>query len=330
MSVFGVIQDVINENKFVFYLFFGFFIGFIALRQYLYGTRYTGTARLDDKTVIITGASSGIGKEVAKNLAKRGAKVILACRDLEKTNKVVYAIKRQVRDAKIGVKHLDLASLKSIRQFAKDINQNEERLDILINNAGVFYCPDDLRTEDGFEMQFGVNHLGHFLLTNLLLDLLKKSAPSRVITVSSNAHEKGRINFADINSEKKYEPRVCYDQSKLANVLFSRELSKRLKGTGVTTYSLHPGVVRTNISKYLRQQHFFSGPIIDLYLVLPLFKDSEQGTSTIIYCAVDESLEKESGNYYRECLKTMPAKQALDDGVAKKLWELSEKMVGLT
>ncbi|XP_071182028.1 retinol dehydrogenase 13-like isoform X2 [Mytilus edulis] len=290
MSVFGVIQDVINENKFVFYLFFGFFIGFIALRQYLYGTRYTGTARLDDKTVIITGASSGIGKEVAKNLAKRGAKVILACRDLEKTNKVVYAIKRQVRDAKIGVKHLDLASLKSIRQFAKDINQNEERLDILINNAGVFYCPDDLRTEDGFEMQFGVNHLGHFLLTNLLLDLLKKSAPSRVITVSSNAHE----------------------------------------STGVTTYSLHPGVVRTNISKYLRQQHFFSGPIIDLYLVLPLFKDSEQGTSTIIYCAVDESLEKESGNYYRECLKTMPAKQALDDGVAKKLWELSEKMVGLT
>ncbi|XP_063401185.1 retinol dehydrogenase 14-like [Mytilus trossulus] len=330
MSVFGVIQDVINENKFVFYMFFGFFIGFLLLRQYLYGTRYTGKARLDDKTVIITGASSGIGKEVAKNLAKRGAKVILACRNLEKTNKVVNEIKRQIRYAKIGVKHLDLASLRSIRQFAKDINQNEERLDILINNAGVFYCPDDLKTEDGFEMQFGVNHLGHFLLTNLLLDLLKKSAPSRVVTVSSNAHEKGRINFDDMNSEKNYKPRACYDQSKLANVLFSRELSKRLKGTGVTTYSLHPGVVRTNISKYLRQQHFFSGPIIDLFLVLPLFKDSEQGISTIIYCAVDESLEKESGNYYRECSETLPGKRALDDGVAKKLWELSEKMVGLT
>ncbi|XP_052064912.1 retinol dehydrogenase 14-like [Mytilus californianus] len=330
MSVFHIIQDVVYENKFVFYIFFGFFIGFIALRQYLYGTRYTGTARLDDKTVIITGASSGIGKEVAKNLAKRGAKVILACRDLAKTNKVVDEIKRQIRDTKIVVKHLDLASLQSIRKFAKDIKQNEERLDILINNAGVFYCPDGFRTDDGFEMQFGVNHLGHFLLTNLLLGLLKKSAPSRVVTVSSNAHEKGRINFDDINSEKKYEPRACYDQSKLANVLFSRELSKRLRGSGVTTYSLHPGVVRTNISKYVRQQRVFSRPLIDLYLVLPLFKDSEQGTSTIIYCAVDESLTKESGNYYRECSETIPGKQALDDGVSKKLWELSEKMVGLT
>lgn len=302
------------------------------LKKYLYGEKYNGKYRLDDKVVIITGANTGIGKEVAKDLARRGARVILACRNLVEANKAADEIKQITGGGQgcstVIVKHLDLASLSSVRRFVKDIKNSEERLDILINNAGVYHCPY-WKTEDGFEMQFGVNHLGHFLLTNLLLPLLKKSSQSRVITVSSEIYRRGIINFQDINSENAYDHKKSYMQSKLANILFSRELAKRVQGTGITTYSLNPGIVRTNITRYIWLQKPFLRPIFYLYLKAPLFKDAEYGAQTIIYCAVEKSLEYESGKYYSDCARKQLSGQALDDGLAKKLWEMSEQMVGL-
>ncbi|XP_036950265.1 retinol dehydrogenase 12 [Acanthopagrus latus] len=299
----------------------------LALRRWLAGGVCRSKARLDGKTVLITGANTGIGKETALDMAKRGARVILACRDMTRAHIAADEIRQRSGNGNVVVKKLDLSSLQSVRDLAKDVEANEDHLNILINNAGVMMCPK-WKTEDGFEMQFGVNHLGHFLLTNCLLDLLKKSAPSRIVTVSSLAHERGQIHFDDINLDKDYDRQVSYRQSKLANVLFSRELATRLQGTGVTTYSLHPGVIRTELGR-----HFF--PTIALWkkiCFMPfyyLIKSPWEGAQTTIYCAVDESLENTSGLYYSDCAPKTPAPQALDDAAAKKLWDVSASMVGL-
>ncbi|XP_073693218.1 retinol dehydrogenase 11-like [Garra rufa] len=302
-------------------------VGLFALRRWLAGGVCHSKARLDGKTVLITGANTGIGKETAVDMAKRGARVILACRDMGRANRAADEITKRSGNGNVVVKMLDLASLQSVRALAKDVHQTEGRLDILINNAGIMMCPP-WKTEDGFEMQFGVNHLGHFLLTNLLLDLLKKSTPSRVVTVSSLAHETGKIHFDDINLEKNYETLVSYKQSKLANVLFSRELAARLKGTGVTTYALHPGVIRTELGR-----HFFpSMPLWKKILAIPFFfflKTPWQGAQTTIYCAVDESLQNASGLYYSDCELKEAAPRGRDDAAARRLWDLSASMVGL-
>lgn len=302
-------------------------VGLLALRRWLAGGVCRSKARLDGKTVLITGANTGIGKETAVDMAQRGARVILACRDMGRANKAADEIRKRSGNGNVVVKMLDLASLQSVRALAKDVQQNEERLDVLINNAGIMMCPQ-WQTEDGFEMQFGVNHLGHFLLTNLLLDLLKKSTPSRVVNVSSLAHEKGEIYFDDINLEKDYDPHRSYKQSKLANVLFTRELAVRLKGTGVTTYSLHPGVIRTELGRHLLP----SLPLWQRLMILPLFflvKTPWQGSQTTIYCAVDESLQNTSGLYYSDCAPKEAAPQGRDDAAARRLWDLSTSMVGL-
>ncbi|XP_054106072.2 retinol dehydrogenase 13 isoform X3 [Callithrix jacchus] len=207
-------------------------------------------ATIPGKTVIVTGANTGIGKQTAFELAKRGGNVILACRDMEKCEAAARAIRRETLNHHVNARHLDLASLKSIREFAAKISEEEERVDILVNNAAVMRCPH-WTTEDGFEMQFGVNHLGHFLLTNLLLDKLKASAPSRIINLSSLAHIAGHIDFDDLNWQtRKYDPKAAYSQSKLAVVLFTKELSRRLQGSGVTVNALHPGVARTELGRH--------------------------------------------------------------------------------
>ncbi|KAK2853610.1 hypothetical protein Q5P01_006271 [Channa striata] len=301
--------------------------GLLALRRWMAGRVCRSKVGLEGKTVLITGANTGIGKETALDMAKRGARVILACRDMTKARIAADYIRQKSGNGNVVVKKLDLASLQSVRDLAKDVQENEERLDILINNAGIMQCPK-WKTKDGFEMQFGVNHLGHFLLTNCLLDLLKKSAPSRIVIVSSLAHETGRIHFDDINLDGNYKPEISYCQSKLANVLFCRELAARLQDTGVTVYSLHPGVIRTELGRY-----FF--PTLALWkriLLIPfvmLIKSPWEGAQTTIYCAVDESLANVSGLYYSDCAPKMPAPQALDDVAAKNLWDLSASMVGL-
>uniref|UniRef100_A0A672J6R7 Retinol dehydrogenase 12, like n=1 Tax=Salarias fasciatus TaxID=181472 RepID=A0A672J6R7_SALFA len=190
---------------------------------------WSSEERLDGKTVVITGANTGIGKETAIDLSKRGARVIIACRDMEKAKAAVKETIESSGNDNVVCKKLDLSDTKSIREFAEGINQDEAKLNILINNAGVMMCPYG-KTADGFEMQIGVNHFGHFLLTYLLLDLIKKSTPARIVTVSSIGHTWGSIHLDDINSEKNYDKNKAYYQSKLANVLFTRSLAKRLEG----------------------------------------------------------------------------------------------------
>ncbi|XP_041916792.1 retinol dehydrogenase 11-like [Alosa sapidissima] len=301
--------------------------GLITIRRWMAGGICRSKARLDGRTALITGANTGIGKETAVDLAGRGARVILACRDMGRANQAADEIRKRSGNGNVVVKQLDLASLQSVRALAADVKASEERLDILINNAGIMMCPK-WKTEDGFEMQFGVNHLGHFLLTNSLLDLLKKSAPSRVVNVSSLAHEKGKIHFDDINLDKDYNPMKSYRQSKLANVLFSQELAKRLEGTGVTVYSLHPGVIRTELGRHLWPtialwKRLFFQPLI-LFIKSPW-----EGAQTSIYCAVDESLQNTSGLYYSDCAPKQAAPQACDAAAATKLWDISASMVGL-
>ena len=226
-------------------------VGLAAFRYFcVIGRSCRSKRRLEGKTAIVTGANTGIGKETAIDLAKRGARVIVACRDPKRGADAVRDIKGASKSDEVIMKRLDLASLASVRQFSEEILQEESRIDILINNAGVMLTPYCL-TEDGFEMQFGTNHLGHFLLTNLLLDRIKESAPSRIVNVSSTANYRGSLDFDNMMwANGGYTPWRSYDRSKLANVMFSRELAKRLEGTGVSTYSLHPGIINTELARH--------------------------------------------------------------------------------
>ncbi|XP_054876969.1 retinol dehydrogenase 12, like [Poeciliopsis prolifica] len=294
-----------------------------ALRN-LFGAAWSSDVRLDGQTAVITGANTGIGKETAIDLAKRGARVILACRDMEKAQTALTEVIQSSGNDNVVCMKLDLSDTKSIREFATNVQQNEQKLNLLINNAGVMVCPFG-KTADGFEMQIGVNHFGHFLLTYLLLDLIKRSAPARIVNVSSMAHSWGSINLEDINSEKSYNKSKAYAQSKLANVLFTRSLAKRLEGTGVTAYSLHPGVVQTDLWRHLSApERFF------MKIAKPFTKDSVEGAQTTIYCAVEPSLEKESGGYYSGCAAANCSAAGKDDELAQKLWELSCKMLSLS
>ncbi|XP_067234128.1 retinol dehydrogenase 12, like [Chanodichthys erythropterus] len=285
---------------------------------------WSSDARLDGKTVIITGANTGIGKETAIDMAKRGARIIMACRDTEKADAALKEVKDASGNQDVVTRRLDLADSKSIREFAENINKEEKQVNILINNAGLMACPYG-KTADGFEMQIGVNHLGHFLLTYLLLDLIKRSKPARIITVSSMVHQFGTINLEDLNSEKNYDKQKAYAQSKLANILFTRSLAKKLEGTGVTAYALHPGVVQTDLWRHMN--------IVlqaGLWLSKPLTKTTAQGAQTSIYCAVAPELETESGKYYSDCAPAKCSQAAMDDETAQRLWELSCKMLGIT
>lgn len=217
------------------------------------GARFKSNMTLKGKTAIVTGSNTGIGKTTALDLAKRGARVILACRNKQRAEAAVYDIRKESGNPEVLYMHLDLASLKSVRDFAVTFLKSEPRLDLLINNAGLIASG---RTEDGFGMAFGVNHLGHFLLTLLLLDRLKQAEHSRVVNVSALLHRLGSVDFNLLNTQKdlvigqSYWHAVrAYCHSKLCNVLFTRELANRLEGTSVTCYCLHPGVIATEIGR---------------------------------------------------------------------------------
>ncbi|XP_019625646.1 PREDICTED: retinol dehydrogenase 13-like [Branchiostoma belcheri] len=287
-------------------------------------------AKLDGKTVIITGSNTGIGKVTAKDMARRGARVIMACRDLTRAEAAASEIRQETGNENVVVEKLDLASLASVREFATKINQQEGQLDILINNAGIMFCPQ-WKTADGFEMQFGTNHLGHFLLTNLLLDKIKASAPSRIVVVASLAHESGRMNFDDVNMTNNYSTSKAYSQSKLANILFARELARRLEGTKVIVNSLHPGIIETELQRNMSEGCGFTYTCCKCCfwcLLRCCGKSQYKGAQTTIHCAVDEQIEG-SGLYFSDCVPKQPAPQARDDEAAKRLWDISEEMVGL-
>ncbi|XP_052769931.1 retinol dehydrogenase 12-like [Mya arenaria] len=304
---------------------------FLSVRQYMQGPKCRSTLKLAGKTVLITGANTGIGKETAKDLAKRGARVILACRDLTRAQKAASDITNSTGNSNVVVYKLDLSSLKSVRECAEEVKKNEQRLDILINNAGVMWTPQ-CQTEDGFDMQMGTNHLGHFLFTNSLLDLVKKSAPSRIVTVASRAHERANFDIEDINSERSFSTMTAYSNSKLANILFTRELAKRLEGTNVTAVSLHPGVIATELTRHANDKNIATW-VLMTFLFNPflqhLIKTPTAGAQTTLYCALDPDVENHPGKYFSDCAVKEPTKAGQDDIMASKLWTLSEKLTGL-
>ncbi|KAI2657936.1 Retinol dehydrogenase 11 [Labeo rohita] len=227
------------------------------------------STRLDGKVALVTGANSGIGKETALDLASRGARVILACRDVEKGEEAATEIRTRVGGAKVEVRELDLADTCSIRAFAQRFLREVDHLHILVNNAG------------------------HFLLTYLLIGLLKRSAPSRIVVVSSLAHNFGWIRFHDLHSQGSYNSGLAYCQSKLANVLFTRELARRLHGSNVTVNSVHPGTVRSELLRH-------STAMSLLFAVFSMFlKTPKEGAQTSVYCAVAEELQSISGKHFR-------------------------------
>nr|CAB3265507.1 retinol dehydrogenase 14-like [Phallusia mammillata] len=287
--------------------------------------------KLKDKTAIITGANTGIGFWTAVDLARRGAKVILACRNVEKAQEARAQVVKEAKclEEKVGLKILDLASFASIRKFAEDIIATEDKLNILVNNAGVMLCPEG-KTEDGFETQFGVNHLGHFLLTNLLLDLIKISAPSRIVVLSSLGHKFGSMNFDDLNSSKNYDAWAAYGQSKLANILFCRHLAKQLEGTGVTVNSVHPGSVKTDLQRHLDSPgNFFMKTFVKLHRLIMSWKTAEHGAQTSIYCAIAPELADVTARYFSDCHVENESNAAKNDADAEKLWNISIEMAKL-
>ncbi|EFA09602.1 retinol dehydrogenase 11 [Tribolium castaneum] len=275
------------------------------------------------KTALITGANTGIGYETALDFAKRGARVILACRSKSKAEEARSRIISETGNENIVVKIVDMASFDSVRAFAREINESERRLDILVNNAGIISY-GDRTSKDGLPLLIQTNHFSGFLLTHLLLDLLKKSAPSRIVNVSSLA-----AAFAtkfDVNQvEKHISNGDDYNNSKLCNVYFTQELAKKLKGTGVTVYSLHPGVIKTDIINTMDGIRKIGFTLMMNFMS----KNPEEGAQTTIYCSVAKGIEELSGEHFADCKRIKPYKTALNEGAAKKLWEKSERIVKL-
>ncbi|XP_015682432.1 dehydrogenase/reductase SDR family member 13-like [Protobothrops mucrosquamatus] len=302
-------------------------LGLYALLYYklVAATRCRNAVSLRGKTVLITGGNTGIGKATAVDLARRGARVILACRNKARGELAVYDIRRESGNSEVILMILDLANLNSVRTFAHMFLKSEPRLDILINNAGVFEAG---QTADGFDLAFQVNHLGHFLLTHLLLDRLKRCAPSRIVILTSSAHLFGKIDFRTIHKpgEGMWQAPKSYFNSKLANILHTRELANRLEGTNVTCYVVHPGAVRTELGRSFPQWLFWS-----LWFTSFMFsRDCDAGAQTSIYCSTEEGIERLSGRYFVDCQVSEPWPPAFDDQLAKKLWEFSESLLGLT
>lgn len=278
---------------------------------------------LTGKTVLITGGNSGIGKAAATALAGMGARVIITARDMGRGQDAVADIRRDSGGGNVDLGHLDLARMASVRDFAAAFLADEPRLDVLVLNAGIMSTRRQV-TDDGFELMFQVNHLAHFLLTRLLEQRLIASAPSRVVVVASVAHKRGVLDFDDLQSEHGYRAMRVYATSKLANVLFASELARRLAGTGVTVNSLHPGTVRTGWGA----DGDTSGLLkLGLRLARWAFLNPEQGARTVVHLAASDEVEGHSGGYYVRSRPRQPASQARDCQAARRLWEISEKLI---
>lgn len=300
-------------------------VGIILFRRWTSGGKVRSKARLDGKIAIVTGSNCGIGLETAKFLAARGAFVVLACRDPTRAADAVTCVKEYSGSSLVKAESLDLASLESVREFVRRFKESHDRLDVLINNAAVMGCPES-RTVDGFEMNFGVNYLGHFLLTCLLLDVMKRTPQSRIINVSSEGHRMGgRIRWDNLNMEGEYNAYLAYNQSKLANVLFTKALAERLQNDDVTTYCVHPGGARTQL---LRDHSPIFRCIIYAFGWI-VFKSPMEGAQTSLHCALAPLSELKSGEYYGHCQVVAPSKAAQSMEDARRLWDVSERLVGL-
>ena len=277
---------------------------------------------MNGKTVIITGANQGIGKASAIALGKMGAKLVIVCRNAEKARAAVKEIEEAgAKDVELLVG--DMASQKDIRRIADEFKAKHDRLDVLLNNAGVLVT-SRRTTVDGIEETFAINHLGYFLLTNLLLDVLKKSAPARIVNVSSEAHRNAKMHWDDLQFESGYGSFAAYGQSKLANILFTRELAKRLEGTKVTANCLHPGVIASGFGQTYGGFMSFVIKIAHPFMITP-----EKGARTQVWLASSPDVEGISGKYFDKCAEKRPNKAAQEEAAPKRLWEISEQLTGL-
>jgi NAD(P)-dependent dehydrogenase (short-subunit alcohol dehydrogenase family) len=293
---------------------------------------------LSGKTVFITGGASGLGTETARAMAARGAHVVIAARDQDKADAAAQMVREQAGSGKVETILCDLGSLASIRACAAEAQRRFDRIDLLINNAGVMACPFG-KTADGFETQFGTNHVGHFLLTNLLMPLVEKGSNKRIVNLSSRGHHRDEVHFDDPNFERReYEKWAAYGQSKTANIQFTVGLEQRLAGRGIHAYAVHPGVIATNLGRYMTPE--------DIAALIkrveasagsaPARKSIPQGAATTCFAATAPELEGRGGIYCEDC-HVAPVDDsdpsggvrsyAVDPAKAERLWALSEQLV---
>ncbi len=279
-------------------------------------------ANLTAKTAIITGANSGIGLEAAIGLARQGADVVLACRNPSKGSAAKTEIEQRAQAGTVTLMSLDLASFASIRSFANEVLDRYPNISILLNNAGIV-ARDRTVTVDGFEQTFGVNHLGHFLLTTLLLDRITTTPKARIVTVASHAHKFARtgLDFDDLQTEHGYKAMRVYGKSKLANIMFTHELARRIADTGATANSVHPGFVASNFGR--------NDPLGNLTMMLakPFALSPAKGALTSIYVSSDPAVEGVNGKYFYKCAAVEPTSYGRDDSAARRLWDISKQLV---
>jgi len=279
---------------------------------------------MQGKICLITGGTNGIGKATAQALARMGATVVIVGRNAQKTSQLVESIRADSGNLNVDSILADLSSQQEVRRLAEEFKIKYACLHVLLNNAGGTFLKRQLSV-DGIEMTFALNHLAYFLLTNLLLETMKASAPARIINVSSDAHFRGKIDFDNLQGEQSYSGFGPYGNSKLANILFSKELSRRLEGTGVTLNALHPGLVSTGFGK--------NNPGLMMKImgvIIPLIARSpKKGAEASTYLASSLEVQGVSGKYFVDCKETQPAPQAAEMDVARKLWEVSAEMVNL-
>ena len=279
---------------------------------------------MSERNAVVTGANSGIGLETARELARRGFHVVLLCRNPDRAAAAKADIDSSVPGASTEILIADLGVQSDVRRAAKEIEQSLDRLDLLVNNAGIQLRKLE-RTGEGHDALLAINHLGPFLLTNLLVPLLESSAPARVVNVASDAHRMGKLRLDRLDHPKGYGiiGMPGYGETKLMNILFTRELARRLEGTGVTVNSVHPGSVNTNLG---------DPPKIIKRLLGPFFRSAEEGAKTSLFVATDPSLDGVSGKYFAnsKLAENKLSKQARDDELAAELWRRSEELVALS
>lgn len=278
-------------------------------------------SNLTNKLALVTGANSGMGMATVEALSDAGATVVMLCRSEARGREALERLTAG-KDRKIELMLCDLGDYESIRSFAAQFKKKFGKLDILVNNAG-FISLDRQETREGVERQFGINHLGHFLLTTELMELMGEG--SRIVVVASGAHKAGKIHFDDINLTRGYNVVKAYGQSKLANVLFTREMARRLKDRGITVNCCHPGAVATNMG--VNRETGFGKTITGL--LRPFFQTPAEGARTAVFLATDESVKEITGEYFYKCKIAKSSKRSHDMEAAARLWELSERMVGL-
>jgi NAD(P)-dependent dehydrogenase (short-subunit alcohol dehydrogenase family) len=276
------------------------------------------------KVCLVTGASSGIGLETARGLAALGATVVLLVRSQERGAAAIEEIRRTVPDADLHLVLADLYSLDEIRRAAAEFRQRWDRLHVLVNNAGLIHGKREL-TVDGFEKTFALNHLAYVLLTHELVDLLERSAPSRIICVASDAHRSGKLDFDDLQHEKSYGQYRAYSDSKLCNILFSRQLARKLAGSGVTANSMHPGVVATRFGQSGSRMFAAGIALGRIFFISP-----RTGADTVIWLASAPEVEGVTGKYFVKRKETAPRRVAQNDEVAERLWQVTNEMLGLS